>query len=62
MATVSNQTKNTATPTNQAFGSQSLIWMKALFAWINAAGTWMNPYSMSNSTKNTASMSNQAKN
>lgn len=61
MATVINETKNTASVTNQAFSSADLIWNDEDFPWGSAPGTWNNPYSLTNETKNTASVTNEAK-
>lgn len=58
---MNNQTKNTATPTNQAFSSASITWEDADFAYEDATGTWQNPYVLTNQAKNTGSVTNQAK-
>lgn len=60
-ATITNQSLNTSTPTNQVFSSSDLTWDEATFTWDEGAGTWDNPYKMSNENIHSASLSNQSK-
>ena len=56
---ITNQTKNSATPSNQAFGSAGITWDEAEFSWDEASGTWDNPYTLVNQTKNSGSITNE---
>jgi len=59
---VSNDTKHSATLSNQAIGGANLTWDEATFSWDNASGTWDKQYaSFTNQTKNSGTLSNQAK-
>ena len=57
---LTNQAKNSSTPTNQEFSSSGLIWNDADFTWDEAAGTWNNPYNFANQAKNSGIITNQA--
>lgn len=57
---MTNQARNTATVTNQGFGSAGIAWNAATFTWDEAAGTWNNPYTFVNQVKNSASVTNQS--
>lgn len=63
MASLSNQSKNTASVANVQFGEELLTWDEANFTWDGAPGTWdFQNTVLSNVAKNSASITNQAKN
>ena len=60
MATLSNQSVNTVTVTNQSLSGASLTWDEATYTWDNATGTWDQPFKpFNNQTVNTTTLSNQ---
>lgn len=54
-----NETKNSASLTNEEKAGGDLTWDEADFSWDEGAGTWDNPYRMSQEDKNSASMTNE---
>ena len=59
MATYTNETKNSATFSNQDKTGQDLTWDEANFTWDDANGTWDTQYSSYvRQTKNSATFTN----
>lgn len=63
MASLTNQSKNSASLTNIQFGEELLTWNESTFTWEAAPGTWdFQTTVLANRSKNTATITNQAKN
>lgn len=65
VVSLTNQSKNTASPANQAYSDNGLTWDEATSTWDSPtaqASTWdRQATGTTNQAKNTASLSNQAK-
>lgn len=57
---LTNESQNTASLTNEEFGSSDITWDEANFTWDEAAGSWDNPYKMANEAQNAASITNES--
>ena len=60
MATVTNDSMNTATPTNDQLSSNSKKWSDMTKTFAEYPNTWDNPQDFNNDTMNTASPTNDS--
>lgn len=60
MVAITNETANTASLTNEAFGDKQYTWDESTFTWDEAPGTWdRQTTQMVNETANSVSLTNE---